>query len=162
MLKLPQPYSSQIEQEKIKIIENEDQYKFVNISSYWYSNFLKLPDSEWDEIVRVSFAEDKVLGLFKATIDREINHVSSLMIVNFNLKKISFTFIKDLESFVRYLIEYKKFRKISFTVVIGNPAEKMYDKFIEKYNGRVVGIKKNEVKLLDGKFYDLKLYEIII
>ena len=162
MLKLPQPYSSQIEQAKIKIIENEDQYKFVNISSYWYSNFLKLPDSEWDEIVRVSFAEDKVLGLFKATIDREINHVSSLMIINFNLKKISFTFIKDLENFVKYLIEYKKFNKISFSVVVGNPAERMYDRFIEKYNGRVVGIKKNEVKLVDGKFYDLKLYEIII
>jgi hypothetical protein len=45
--------------------------------------------------------------------------------------------------------------------VVGNPAERMYDKFIEKYNGRVVGIKKNEVKLVDGKFYGLKLYEII-
>ena len=160
MLKLPQPYSSQIEQAKIKIIENEDQYKFVNISSYWYSSFLKLPDSDWEEIVRVSFAEDKVFGFFKATVDREVNQITSLTIINFNLKTISFTFIKDLENFVRYLIEYKKFNKISFSVVVGNPAERMYDKFTEKYNGRVVGIKKNEVKLVDGKFYDLKLYEI--
>lgn len=160
MLKLAQPYSSQIEQAKIKIIENEEQYKFVNICTYWYSSFLRLPDSDWDEIVRVSFAEDKVLGLFKATVERDINHVSSLMAINFNLKTISFTFIKDLENFIKYLLKYKKFKKISFTVVVGNPAEKMYDRFIEKYNGRIVGIKKNEVKLVDGKFYDLKLYEI--
>lgn len=160
MLKLAQPYSSQIEQAKIKIIENEEQYKFVNIYSYWYSSFLKLPESDWDEIIRVSFAEDKVLGLFKAIVERDTNHVSSLMIINFNLKKISFTFIKDLENFIKYLLKYKKFKKISFTVVVGNPAERMYDKFIEKYNGRIVGIKKNEVKLVDGKFYDLKLYEI--
>ena len=91
MLKLPQPYSSQIEQAKIKIIENEDQYKFVNISSYWYSSFLKLPDSDWEEIVRVSFAEDKVFGFFKATVDREVNQITSLTIINFNLKTISFT-----------------------------------------------------------------------
>ena len=36
----------------------------------------------------------------------------------------------------------------------------MYDKYIEKYNGRVVGYRKNEIMLSDGQYYDDKLYEI--
>ena len=31
---------------------------------------------------------------------------------------------------------------------------------IKKYGGRIVGIKKKDVQLIDGKYYDLKLYEI--
>jgi hypothetical protein len=37
----------------------------------------------------------------------------------------------------------------------------MYDKFIKKYNGRVVGISKESVRLTDGEFYDVKEYEIL-
>ena len=49
---------------------------------------------------------------------------------------------------------------MSFSVVIGNPIEKRYDKFIEEYGGRVIGVREQDVRLLDGKFYDVKLYEI--
>ena len=50
---------------------------------------------------------------------------------------------------------------MSFVCVVGNPAERLYDKVIEKYHGRVVGVKKQEALLQDGQFYDLKLYEIV-
>lgn len=160
MLKLAKPYEDQINKAKIHIIENEEKYKYLNCSTYWDNTILSIPDSDWNSIVRMSVSEDKVLGYFKADIVRDTLDVSSLMAVNFNLKAISFTFIRDLEAFVNYLLEYKKFRKINFSVVIGNPAERMYDRFIEKYNGRIVGIKKNDAKLVDGKYYDLKLYEL--
>lgn len=160
MLKLAKPYKDQIEKAQIHVIENEEQYKYLNVSSYWDNFMSEIPDSDWNSIIRLSVAEDKVLGYFKALIARDTNDVSSLTIVNFNLKTISFTFIKDLETFIKYLLEYKKFRKIAFSVVVGNPAERLYDKFIEKYNGRVVGVRKNDVKLVDGKYYDLKLYEL--
>ena len=52
------------------------------------------------------------------------------------------------------------FRKIEFTVIVGNPIEKMFDKYIGKYGGRIVGIGKESVKLPDNLFYDSKLYEI--
>ena len=36
----------------------------------------------------------------------------------------------------------------------------MYDKYIEKYGGRIVGIFKEDVRLYDGEYYDHKYYEI--
>jgi len=160
MLKLAKPYEDQINKAKIHVIENEEKYKFFNCSTYWDNQIFEIPDSDWNSFVRISVGDDKVLGYFKANIVRDTYDVSSMVIVNFNLKKISFTFIRDLEAFVNYLLEYKKFRKIAFSVVVGNPAERLYDKFIEKYNGRIVGVRKNDVKLVDGKYYDLKLYEV--
>ena len=52
------------------------------------------------------------------------------------------------------------FRKKSFFVIVGNPIEKTYDKFVSRYGGRIIGVKKQHVKLTDGKYYDKKMYEI--
>ncbi|PTY93121.1 hypothetical protein B5V90_03045 [Heyndrickxia sporothermodurans] len=53
------------------------------------------------------------------------------------------------------------FRKLKFGVTIGNPAEKFYDKYLDKIGGRVVGIYKEEDILMDGNLYDFKAYEIL-
>ena len=50
---------------------------------------------------------------------------------------------------------------MNFSVVIGNPIEESYDKMIAKYGGRIIGIYKEDVKLTDGEYYDLKTYEIL-
>ena len=59
-----------------------------------------------------------------------------------------------------YLFEKFNFYKIEFGVVVGNPIEKMYDKYIQKYGGQIVGIFKSTTKLQDGEFADMKYYEI--
>jgi hypothetical protein len=59
------------------------------------------------------------------------------------------------------MFEKYRFNKLNFTVVRGNPIEKTYDKLIKRYNGRIVGIKEQETKLIDGKLYDMKEYEIL-
>ena len=46
-------------------------------------------------------------------------------------------------------------------MVIGNPIEKSYDKMVKKYGGRIIGTYKEDVKLIDGEYYDKKLYEIL-
>jgi hypothetical protein len=48
-----------------------------------------------------------------------------------------------------------------FGVIVGNPIEKTYDKLIEKYGGKICGYAKEDIKLFDGKLYDLKNYEIM-
>ena len=59
------------------------------------------------------------------------------------------------------IFEKFHFRKLIFSVVIGNPIEKTYDRMIQKYGGRIVGIQRQQVKLIDGQFYDVKMYEIL-
>ena len=78
--------------------------------------------------------------------------------MNFYDKNV--TFSRDLYIFLTDLFNKFNFRKIEFTVVIGNPAEVMYDRIMDKYGGSIVGIKKLSTKLIDGKYYDVKMYEI--
>lgn len=46
----------------------------------------------------------------------------------------------DLGQALQDIFEKFKFRKLTFCVVVGNPIEKSYDKMINKYNGRIIGI----------------------
>lgn len=54
-----------------------------------------------------------------------------------------------------------KFRKLRFSVEVGNPIEPSYDRMVEKYGGRICGLFKAENKLFDGTITDRKWYEIM-
>lgn len=142
-------------------LRNLERYKYANTSGYiCFASFDCADSDEWSHIRRVSIGNnDNILGYFSAGVDRVTNSISSLYFVNFNLDVISITFVRDMQCFLEYLME--RFRKISFTVIVGNPAERLYDRVIEKYHGRVVGIELQECVLNDGKYYDLKKYEIL-
>ena len=101
---------------------------------------------------------DEVIGYIAYSVSRSDNTVHALSILNFTDNKA--TFGMDLGRAVRDIFEKFKFRKLNFTVVIGNPIEDTYDRLIEKYGGRIVGVHKEDVKLVDGLYYDRKLYEI--
>ena len=148
--------------EKAKIVLMEpEKYMFMDLNNYQSYNIFTVDEvDEWSKIKRVSVTSDnEILGYVQASVCRVDNSVSSLLFANFNLDKISITFVRDMEAFLLYLL--KSFRKVAFCCVVGNPAERLYDKVIEKYHGRVVGVKKQEALLQDGQFYDLKLYEIV-
>ena len=157
ILKLAYTYENQLQQLFKKIIFQE-KYKYYNYSNYWTYN-LKLSENSWDSIEMVSVDEqDNVRGFLSASIARDSDKVSSLGMINFY--DINVVFAKDMYKFIKDLFLKFNFRKIEFTVVVGNPIEKMYDKYIQKYNGRIVGIKKQSTKLQDNKYYDVKMYEI--
>ena len=87
-------------------------------------------------------------------------YAHNLRIINFE-EKPNFLFSKDLKEFIIDVLFLKfRFNKLQFTCVVGNPIEKTYDRFIIKYGGRIVGIYEKDVRLVDNKIYDLKLYEI--
>jgi RimJ/RimL family protein N-acetyltransferase len=136
----------------------DDKFKFYNASNYYNYN-LELANDSWTNIEMVSVdKDDKVIGFLAAKIDRCSDYVSSLRVINFY--ELNYTFSKDFHQFITELFTKHNFRKIIFSVVVGNPAEKMYDKYIEKYGGRVVGVYKEDTKLYDGIYYDFKMYEI--
>ena len=75
--------------------------------------------------------------------------------------------LKQIAHFLRLILLFTfltknnhLFRNINFLLVIGNPIEKMYERLVKKYNGRVVGIRKSHTKLIDNKYYDVKEYEV--
>lgn len=135
----------------------DEKYKFY-WSASWHGFDVFEPDkSNWTNIQMVSKnTEGEVLGYMSAAINRDARYVDTLVVINFSDDK--YTFGKDLREFLDRLL--KQFYKINFSVVIGNPIEKSYDKLVKKYNGRVVGIFEKDKRLMDGKLYDYKVYEV--
>jgi len=157
MLKLAYPYKEKLQQKYNEIIF-QDKYMFYNCENYWDYEF-KLSESSWNSIEMVSVdSKDNIIGFFRASISRSSDKVSSLGVVNFH--DANPVFAKDLKQFIYGLLFKFNFRKIEWTVVIGNPAEKIYDRFISKYGGNITGTTKETVKLQDGEYYDMKGYEV--
>lgn len=149
-------YSCQLT-EKFNEIWFDDKYKYFNFASY-YDSF-KVDDSSWNKHQFVSIDNNgNIIGYIGYNVDRQTYSCNGLGIVNFTDNKIIFG--KDLRQALVDIFEKYKFRKLNFSVLIGNPIEKTYDKLIEKYNGRIVGIYFEDIKLMDGEFYNKKSYEI--
>lgn len=136
-----------------------EKYKFANVASYYDEVKLKQDWIGWNKFELVSVDKNgNIIGFFSADLCRDSFGISNVHIMNFTDDKIIFG--RDLKEFFMKFVEREDIRKINFSVVIGNPIEKSYDKMIKTYGGRIVGIKEKDVKLFDGKFYDLKMYEI--
>jgi len=158
MLKIAYPYKDKLNK-AIQDIVFEEAYKYFNQTSYWDLE-VELSKSTWKELQFVSVDEnDNILGYFLAEIVRPEAYIDSLGICNFS-GKCNITFSRDLYEFLDSLFTKFNYFKITFCVVVGNPIEKMYDRFINKYGGRIVGYYKEHVMLQDGKYYDRKHYEI--
>lgn len=157
ILKIAYPY-----QEKLNSIWQsivfQDKYKYYNDSVFWNYKF-SLAEDSWSSIQMVSVDhKDNVLGYLGAYIDRQCNKVSGVAAINFH--DMNLTFSKDLYIFLSDLFVKYNFNKIEWKVVVGNPAEKMYDKIVKKYGGYVVGVQHQSTILQDGTLCDEKFYEL--
>lgn len=135
----------------------DEKYKYYNFNTYYFD--LKIDDETWNKHQFVSVdKEGNIIGYIKYNVNRQTCNCNNLSVINFTDNK--FVFGMDLGQALTDIFERFKFRKLTFSVIIGNPIEKSYDKMINKYGGRIVGIYRQEVKLIDGEYYDEKLYEI--
>lgn len=158
MLKLAYEYESELNY-LIQNIAFNDKYKYYNYSSWWNYSIILDKDS-WNNIQLVSISKDnEILGYFSARFNRSDNKISGLSVINF-CNKDNIVFSKDMYKFIVSLFYKFNARKVEFSVIVNNPIEKMYNKFIKKYHGHVVGKSKKSVQLENGVFYDEKFYEI--
>ena len=102
--------------------------------------------------------DDNVVGYLCAYLDRQANKVSGISAINFC--DLNMTFSKDFYIFLSDLFTKYKFNKIEWRVVVGNPAEKMYDKIIRKYGGNIIGVQHQSTMLQDRALCDEKFYEL--
>ena len=102
--------------------------------------------------------DNNVVGYLCAYTDRQSNKVSGIAAINFY--DLSITFSKDFYIFLSDLFTKYNFNKIEWRVVIGNPAEKMYDRIVSKYGGNIIGIQRQSTMLQDRTLCDEKFYEL--
>ena len=157
MLKPAILYKNKLE-EKFQSIWFDDKYKYWMNDSYNNTTIIQDTSYYSNQFVSVDI-NDNIIGYIGYSIDRSTECVSNISILNFTNNIITFGI--DLKKAIEDIFLRFNFRKIAFYVVIGNPAEKKYDRMITRYGGRVVGISKEDTKLIDGKIYDIKRYEIL-
>lgn len=157
MLEIAVKHQEQL-MEKLRNTWFEEKYKFWN-GSNCYEEW-KLEENTWNAHQFVSIdSSGEVIEYIGYRIDRSSDNVHSLNIINFTDNKA--TFGMDVGRAIADIFERFHFRKLSFLVIVGNPIEPTYDRLIERHGGRIVGYKRKEVRLIDGNFYDEKLYEIL-
>jgi RimJ/RimL family protein N-acetyltransferase len=155
------------EAELVKLFNETAYDRFYDFYRYAVgTETLKIPDDTWNGHYFASVIGAKVIGYIGYGIRRPEPYAESLGIIRFGGRDAGDTaerqtFGKDVMTALKDIFERYGFIKLKFSCVIGNPMEKTYDKLIKRYGGRIVGVHKNETRLLDGKLYDVKLYEIL-
>lgn len=156
MLKAAQLYADRLEDCFYRIWYDE-KYKFYVSGAYNYMEPLDEDTTEHHQFV--SCSNYQVIGYISYAVDRSAGVVSDLNIINFSDNML--TFGKDVAQAIDDIFVKFGFNKLEFAVVEGNPAEHMYDRFIELTGGRIVGTYISHTRLIDGKLYNLKMYELL-
>jgi hypothetical protein len=135
--------------------------RFVR-DSYWGFDDL-VSNTQWHNLDFVSVdTSDNLIGILSVSINRQSHYAHDLMALRFEKgDQYAGTWAKDFKEFFVLLFGYYRFQKLNFTVCVGSPHEAMYNRFCDKYGGRVVGIKKRDFRLIDGEIVDTKIYEIL-
>jgi len=157
ILKIAYPYQEKLNKLWQSIIF-QDKYKYYNDSIFW-SYKVSLSEDSWNTMQMVSVdKDDDIVGYLCAYIDRQCNKVSGIAAINFY--DLNITFSKDFYIFLSELFTKYMFNKIEWKVVVGNPAEKMYDKIVSKYGGNIIGVQHKSTILQDMTLCDEKFYEL--
>jgi len=136
----------------------EDEYKYFHYSNYHRK--IEIPKDDWNSRHFASVDKNgNLLGYISYEIRRINNSICGVGAINFTNNKIVFG--KDLVQVIDDIFFKFHHNKIEFSVVVGNPIEQTYDKLIYKYGGRIVGVRRRQAVLIDGLYYDDKLYEIL-
>jgi len=138
----------------------DDTNKFYS-EQYWsFDN--GVATTNWDKHQFVSIdSSDNIVGYISVNVDRGCHYVHSLGAIRF-LKdsKYDVLFAKDFKTFFLRIFYSYKYNKMNFNICVGSPYEAMYDRFCEKYGGRIIGTRKQHWRLQDGTICDFKLYEL--
>lgn len=127
----------------------------------WWSNVsyatyqFDIRDTSWEREQWVSLDGGTIVGFLSAHIDRDVRRVSQLSIARLGSSPV---FTLDLLRFIRSL---RRYRSVTWSVVVGNPVEAQYDALCARFGGRIVGTYHQSTRLSDGRLYDEKWYEVL-
>jgi len=113
------------------------------------------------DIVRqrmVSTHNGEIIGKINLFVNITASAVIDMSIMTLS-EKHRYMYARDVMTFLRYLMQ--KYRKIIFFVLIGNPAEKTYDRLARKLSWKIVGVMEKQVMNNNGEWNDIKYYEWI-
>lgn len=158
MLEPAQKHEGRIRAAYLDVMYDEE---FMYEDPSVYRDVYEVKDSTWQAHNFASLnSKGELVGYMGYRINRESNCAYALTAINFQKGKFSPVFGRDLIQLIRDIFLKFNFRIMRFSVIVGNPAERMYDRYIERIGGRIIGTFTDECRLIDGKLYSMKYYEV--
>lgn len=157
MLKFAKLYEKELTQLYYNNI-TDVKYQWINCN---YNGALEINNDDWNTIQRVSLDNEtsNIIGFLEGRVVRSCNKISELLIFsNANTLREYKIFEADLLDYMIYLLT--NFRKLEFSVVVGNPVRKKYHQFLKVVGGRVIGTYTKSCRI-NGQLYDDERYELI-
>jgi RimJ/RimL family protein N-acetyltransferase len=102
--------------------------------------------------------EDNILGYIGYTIDHSSKSAKWWGIKSY---QPSIIFARDCLQAVDDVFMKFNLNRIEWFAYTDNHAIRGYKKFIKKYGGRIVGILKQDRRLMDGKLHDTMIFELL-
>ena len=148
----------EIKEKIASLYYTEDMTYLAGYRCNWMPNIQDCPDESTFQFAIVN-DNLELLGYLGYTIDWYSLSAFGFVIISFDKGNILVgeALFTELEKIIK---EYK-IHRIEWRMISGNPAERAYDKFLEKYHG-TKHILKDVFKDQRGNYHDDIIYEIII
>ena len=148
--------------EKLCALWYEPEYQWYFSGRNHYP--MQIKDEDGDERSR-TFASvgrnDELIGCMGYNVDHAINGVWGVFAIRFP-DGDRLTFGRDLQQFIDDIFVKFNFRRAGFGCVVGNPAERMYDRHIVgRMGGRVLCVQRDAAVDMRGNLCDFKQYEVM-
>ena len=138
----------------------DDKYSFYRASDFCEP--ITINEYDWNRRQFASVnSSGEVIGYISYGIERAANFAHGLGATIFELGKNNLIFIRDVLNAIDDIFRKFRYNKLVFECVAGSPVERRYDKLTARCGGRIVGVYKEDYKLINGKLYDKKVYEIM-
>lgn len=136
----------------------DEKYMFYHYGEYRRPYELD-KEGDWNGREFVSLDRNgEVIGYIGYEINRSTACASGFGAINFSDNKIIYG--ADLAQAIDDVFCKFNMNKMEWSVVVGNPIERSYDRWCKKLGGSIVGIKHQHVRCMDGNLYDHKDYEL--
>ena len=151
-------YKNEIQTKMLEYNYTEDMMYYTG---YLGNSLLSIEENNDGSLYQYAIVtrEGRLIGYFAYTVDWYSSCVYNFGLISFdkNNRQIGIDIYKELKK----LINDYHLHRVEFRMVSGNPIEKHYDKFCQKYYGRKI-ILTDVLKDRYGKYHNEVIYEIII
>ena len=152
--------TNELQKEIIKASSNIENRWFFTDGSYEPQNYIDFNFNTWLHENFVVIVNHKIIAYFTGNWSRPLNNFANFRLILFD-KKYSLAGVKGFFQYLDYLFVARGCEVFSWTVAEKNiHAKILYDKFIRKYCGTLIGKKSNGQMAYTGEKSDVFLYEI--
>lgn len=130
--------------------DDYEKYKFFMNSC----KMKPLKTSSFKKLEYISIVDGKVQGYFAFIFDKINRKITNIELISFDETRV---FVRDFLKFCEYLSE--NFKNVELAVIPENPAYRIARRSFLKYNFKKIGTLQESIRLIDGKFYDVEIWQ---